>query len=246
MLGRGDTMNKDIKMFILIILLVTVFLILGNYIHRYSTMKKITLEDVYLKDKGKNYTILIEVDKKQLKLVDRENESIIKTYPIATGKPHSPTPLGTFKIVEKAQWGEGFGTRWMGLNVPWGKYGIHGTNKPGSIGGNLSAGCIRMRNQDVEELYSMVKHNTTVIIINGLYGPFGQGFRELKPGDRGADVLEVQKRLSLKGYYEGSLDGIYGEGMKASLIKYLRDKNISPTDKINYKIYSVLDIILME
>jgi hypothetical protein len=246
MLGRGDIMNKDIKMFILIILLVTVFLILGNYIHRYSTMKKLTLEDVYLKDKATNYTILIEVDKKQLKLVDRENESIIKTYPIATGKPSSPTPLGTFKIIEKGQWGEGFGTRWMGLNVPWGKYGIHGTNKPGSIGGNLSAGCIRMRNKDVEELYSMVNHNTIVIITNGLYGNFGQGFRELKPGDRGADVLEVQKRLAQRGYYEGSLDGIYGEGMKASLIRYLKDNNMTPTDKINYGVYSILDIILME
>lgn len=239
-------MNKNLAMFILIILLVTVFLILGNYIHRYSIMKKISFEDVYLKDKGNNYTILIEVDTKQLKLVDRENESIIRTYPIATGKPNSPTPLGTFKIVEKAQWGEGFGTRWMGLNVPWGTYGIHGTNKPGSIGGNLSAGCIRMRNKDVEELYSMVKNNTTVTIINGPYGPFGHGFRELRPGDRGADVLEVQHRLAQKGYYEGSLDGIYGEGMKAALIKYLKDNNIHLTDRINYKIYSALDIVLME
>lgn len=239
-------MNKNLGMFILIILLVAVLLILGNYIHRYSTMKKISLEDVYLKDKENNYTILIEVDKKQLKLVDRENESIIRTYPIATGKPSSPTPLGTFKIIEKAQWGEGFGTRWMGLNVPWGTYGIHGTNKPGSIGGNLSAGCIRMRNKDVEELYSMVKHNTIVTIINGPYGHFGQGFRELRPGDRGADVLEVQKRLAQRGYYEGSLDGIYGEGMKAALIRYLKENNISLTDKVNYKIYSVLDIILME
>ncbi|WP_353094108.1 L,D-transpeptidase family protein [Tissierella praeacuta] len=239
-------MNKDLGMFILIILLVTIFLILGSYMHRYSTMKKFSLEDVYLKSKSQNYTILIEVEKKQLKLVDRESESVIKTYPIATGRPNSPTPLGTFEIIEKAQWGEGFGTRWMGLNVPWGKYGIHGTNKPGSIGGNLSAGCIRMMNRDVEELYSMVENNTLVIISNGIYGPFGQGFRDLRPGDRGADVLEVQKRLAERGYYDGSLDGIYGEGMKSSLIKYLKDNDIMLTDRIDSKIYNVLDIILME
>lgn len=239
-------MNKDLGMFILIILLVTIFLILGSHIHRYSNMKKFGLEDVYLKGKSQNYIILIEVDRKQLKLIDRENESIVKTYPIATGRPNSPTPLGTFKIVEKAQWGEGFGTRWMGLNVPWGKYGIHGTNKPGSIGGNLSAGCVRMRNSDAEELYSMVEHNTLVVISNGIYGPFGQGFRELRPGDRGADVLEVQKRLAAKGYYDGTLDGIYGEGMKTSLIKYLKDNDIMLSDKIDYRIYNVLDIILME
>ncbi|MDR7857686.1 L,D-transpeptidase family protein [Tissierella sp.] len=239
-------MNKDTKLFILMVILILFFLVVGNYIYRYSTMKKISLEDVYLKDKKPNYTILIEVDMKRLTLIDNENETILKTYPIATGKPSSPTPLGTFKIVEKAKWGEGFGTRWMGINVPWGKYGIHGTNKPGSIGANLSAGCVRMRNQDVEELYSMVKHNTIVTISNGLYGPFGQGFRELRPGDRGADVLEVQKRLEQKGYYEGALDGIYGEGMKKSLITFLKDNNLEITDKISTKIFNSLDIFLME
>lgn len=239
-------MNKNGRMFILIILLVATFLIIGNSIHRCSFIKRINSEDVYLRNKDQKYTILVEVDTKQLKLVDRENENIVKTYPIATGKPSSPTPLGTFQIIEKGQWGEGFGTRWIGLNVPWGKYGIHGTNKPGSIGGNLSAGCIRMRNKDVEELYSMVNHDTIVIITNGLYGPLGQGFRDLRPGDRGADVLEVQKRLLQKGYYEGELDGIYGEGMKLSLIKYLRENNIELTDKVNQEVYKALDILIME
>lgn len=239
-------MSKKLYMSILIMLLVAIFLILGNLIYKISMKHRINLEDVYLKNKAGNYTILVEVHKKQLKLIDRENESIVKTYPIATGKPSSPTPLGTFKIIEKAQWGEGFGTRWLGLNVPWGKYGIHGTNRPESIGGNLSAGCVRMRNRDVEELYSMVGHNTTVVIVNGLYGPFGQGFRVIKPGDRGSDVLEVQKRLKQKGYYEGSLDGIYGEGMKSALIKFIKDNNLPLTDKISGEIYSKLDIILME
>ena len=92
----------------------------------------------------------------------------------------TPTPLGTFKIIEKAKWGGGFGSRWMGLDVPWGKYGIHGTNKPGSIGFNASAGCIRMRNKDVEELYNIVDYNTTVAIVGGDYGPFAHGFRNLR------------------------------------------------------------------
>lgn len=239
-------MLKDLKMFLLIIILVSILLIIGNIIEEYTLNSMHFYQDTYSKNKVNQYTILIEVDKKQLKLIDRENESIIKSYTIASGKPNSPTPLGTFKIIEKAKWGEGFGTRWMGLNVPWGKYGIHGTNNPSSIGGNLSAGCIRMRNSDVEELYSMVDHNTLVVITNGLYGPFGSGFRELRPGDRGADVLEVQKRLKKKGYYEGSLDGIYGEGMKAALISFLKDNNISLTDRITYNIYYYLDIILMD
>lgn len=208
--------------------------------------KRISSKDVYIKEKPQSYTVHIEVDRKQLKLIDRKNEEIVKSYPIATGKISSPTPLGTFKIVEKAKWGEGFGTRWMGINVPWGIYGIHGTNRPGSIGGNLSAGCIRMRNEDVEELYSLVDYNTLVLITNGIYGPMGQGYRELRPGDRGADVLEVQKRLKQNGYYDGGLDGIYGEGMKTALIKHLKDNNISLTDRITANIYESLGIVLME
>jgi lipoprotein-anchoring transpeptidase ErfK/SrfK len=35
-------------------------------------------------------------------------------------------------------------------------YGIHGTNRPNSIGRNVSHGCIRMRNHEVEELFKMV------------------------------------------------------------------------------------------
>ena len=193
-----------------------------------------------------NYTILIEVDLKKLSIIDRKDGSTLISFPIATGKTSSPTPLGSFIITEKAHWGEGFGSRWMGINVPWGNYGIHGTNKPGSIGSNLSAGCIRMRNSDVEQLYDLVKKGSSVVIINGIYGPFGNGFRTLRPGDRGSDVLEVQKRLLKKGFYKESLDGIYGENMKKGLIEFLKYNNIEPTDRINEKIYNQLDIFLMD
>lgn len=239
-------MNRNTYMIYFIFFLILFFLVSGNYIIKISMDKRISSKDVYIKEKPQSYTVHIEVDRKQLKLIDRKNEEIVKSYPIATGKVSSPTPLGTFKIVEKAKWGEGFGTRWMGINVPWGIYGIHGTNRPGSIGGNLSAGCIRMRNEDVEELYSLVDYNTLVLITNGIYGPMGQGYRELRPGDRGADVLEVQKRLKQNGYYDGGLDGIYGEGMKTALIKHLKDNNISLTDRITANIYESLGIVLME
>lgn len=230
---------------LLLFFLSIILIISGNYIHILQTRKSIDYLNTYVKTKNK-FTILIEVDKKQLSLVDRENESIVKTYPIATGKPGSPTPLGTFSVVEKAKWGEGFGTRWLGLDVPWGKYGIHGTNKPGSIGGNLSGGCVRMQNRNVEELYDYVEVGTLVIITNGPYGPFGYGFRNLRPGHRGSDVLEVQKKLSTKGYYEGTLDGIYGEGMKAALIKFLKDEKVPLTDEISSEIYKKMGIVLME
>jgi lipoprotein-anchoring transpeptidase ErfK/SrfK len=45
-----------------------------------------------------------------------------------------------------------------------GQYAIHGTNKPGSIGGFVSYGCIRMLNEDVLDLYSRVWIGTPVIV----------------------------------------------------------------------------------
>ncbi|PYU10291.1 MAG: hypothetical protein DMG29_17725, partial [Acidobacteria bacterium] len=52
------------------------------------------------------------------------------------------------------------GTRWLGLGQRG--YGIHGTNEPRSIGRNVSHGCIRMRNRDIEELFEMVRAGDVV------------------------------------------------------------------------------------
>jgi lipoprotein-anchoring transpeptidase ErfK/SrfK len=50
------------------------------------------------------------------------------------------------------------------LTLAGGEYAIHGTNVPGSIGGFVSYGCIRMFNQDVVDLYSRVSVGTTVVV----------------------------------------------------------------------------------
>jgi len=55
----------------------------------------------------------------------------------------------------------------MGLSIQKGYYGIHGTNNPSSIGGYVSNGCIRMHNQDVEELFPNVQIGTPVHIHSG-------------------------------------------------------------------------------
>lgn len=237
-------MNRH-RYIVVLLILITFFIIIGHYILSNGNIKKRHM-NVYFKSKNTNFIIHIEVDNKLLSLIDRESKQVLKKYPVATGKPSSPTPLGTYEIIDMGKWGEGFGSRWMGLNVPWGIYGIHGTNKPGSIGFNASAGCIRMRNNDIEDLYERVGVGTIVVITNGYYGPFGYGYRDLRPGDRGADVLEVQKRLASLGYYEGALDGVYGENMKKALIKFLNDKNLQLTDKVTKDIYESLGIILME
>lgn len=55
------------------------------------------------------------------------------------------------------------------------QYRIHGTNEPWSIGLNMSSGCIRMMNKDVEHLYERTKVGSSVIVI----GPDGKGRRKV-------------------------------------------------------------------
>lgn len=110
------------------------------------------------------YSITINTQAHSLTLY-RDNK-VFKTYRVAVGKPSTPTPKGTFKIVNRAiNPGGPFGSRWLGLNAPNGDYGIHGTNNPSSIGKSVSNGCIRMYNNQVIELSNLVPIGTTVKIV---------------------------------------------------------------------------------
>lgn len=92
-------------------------------------------------------------------------KQLVKVYPVAVGKPSTPTPTGDYKIITKILSPGGvLGTRWMGLDIPGGNYGIHGTNNPSSIGTAASLGCIRMYNHDIEELFPQVTIGTPVHI----------------------------------------------------------------------------------
>src|SRR3954453_7089900 len=50
------------------------------------------------------------------------------------------------------------------LTLSGGEYAIHGTNRPDSIGGFVSSGCIRMYNQDVMDLFQRVSVGTPVVV----------------------------------------------------------------------------------
>ena len=110
---------------------------------------------------------------------------LVRTFPVATGQPAWPTPLGHFEIVVKQvnpwwypptqdSWAAGakpvppgpgnpLGTRWMGLSAPG--VGIHGTSEPWSIGHSESHGCIRMQIPSAEWLYTHVRIGTPVFIV---------------------------------------------------------------------------------
>ena len=197
-------------------------------------------------DSNKNHAILVDLTEERLYLIDTKKNVILKRYSIASGKLETPSPIGTWKVVGMAKWSGGVGTRWIGLNVPWGKFGIHGTNKPGTIGSEASHGCIRMFNKDIEELYEYVKYGMIVTIYAGPDGAFEKGLITLKPGDRGAAVLEVQRKMKEKGYYPGDLDGIYGEGMKQYVLKFREDNNLTTSHNIDHEFYEKLGIRLAD
>jgi len=139
-----------------------------------------------------------------------------KTYPVAIGKSSTPTPLGNWTIVSKAvNPGGPFGVRWMRLSVPWGGYGIHGTNNPKSIGRAVSHGCIRLHNEDVIEIYDKTPVGTLVSIIGRAYSG-----RILQKGDRGSDVRFVQSILKELGYYKYKLDSYFGQKTEEAVIAF--------------------------
>lgn len=193
-----------------------------------------TLNETSVPKNTKGFYIHINLD--ELKMYIYKNGQFVKSYPVSGGKPNTPSPVGTWKIINKDTWGEGFGGAWLGFNVPWGKYGIHGTIYPWFIGkSNSSKGCIRMNNKDVADLYKLVPHGTTVNIVHS-----SRVFRVLKSGDVGSDVLEVQKCLKGLGYYNGYPDGVFGNGLANGIRKFQKDNKLWVSGTITKKTYTLL------
>lgn len=120
----------------------------------------------------------ILVDKSQDTLILKSDDEIIKTYIVSTGKDNS-TPTGNFKITSKLinpAWFKAgavvpagspeniLGSRWLGFDLAG--YGIHGTTEPQSLGKQVTQGCVRMSNSEVEELYTIVPQGTEVTIVD--------------------------------------------------------------------------------
>jgi lipoprotein-anchoring transpeptidase ErfK/SrfK len=119
--------------------------------------------------------IVVSLQDRKLALL--EDGEVKKIYPVAVGRPSSPSPVGTFTIERRVKNptyshdgisvppgpGNPVGTRWMGLSIHG--YGIHGTNEPKSIGKASSHGCIRLAKADLEELYPLVAVGDTVRLV---------------------------------------------------------------------------------
>lgn len=154
--------------------------------------------------------VRLVVDMDQRTLTVLAGQEVVGVYPVAIGKWQTPTPIGEWKIIDKDyNWGGPFGPRWMGLDISWGRYGIHGTNNPGSISYETSLGCLRMFDDDVLQIFDLVKVGTQVDII-GPPHETNLWQRELDTESVGPDVVYAQLALKKKGFYPYRCDGIFG------------------------------------
>jgi lipoprotein-anchoring transpeptidase ErfK/SrfK len=130
-------------------------------------------------------TIVVETSERKLHLVLANGE--VLTYPVGVGKS-GKSWAGTGSIAGKFIRPPWSPPRRLKLEKPWtpdyipggssqnpmgaaamtlnvDQYAIHGTNDPGSIGGFVSFGCIRMHNRDILDLYKRVKIGTRVVVL---------------------------------------------------------------------------------
>src|SRR5579864_9390152 len=122
----------------------------------------------------KQRVVLVSIPDRKLAVL--EDGNVLASFPVAVGAAVSPSPTGEFVIVNRvanpAYYHDGVvmaagqdnpvGPRWLGLNLKG--YGVHGTNAPKSVGHATSHGCIRLRNRDVEKLYTMLRVGDVVEI----------------------------------------------------------------------------------
>ena len=152
-------------------LLVAVALVLAS-----SAMAADHAESAKSDSKSQDVTrqIVVSIPDRKLALV--EDDKIVAVYEIAVGKNVTPSPSGSFQIINLVEnptyYRKGkvippgpenpVGNRWIGLSQKG--YGIHGTNAPKSIGQAASHGCIRMAKADIEDLFNRVRTGDVVII----------------------------------------------------------------------------------
>lgn len=180
----------------------------------------------------------------QRRLYVMKGQEIQNEFLVGIGKEQTPTPIGEWVIKDKSSnWGGGFGPFWLGLNVPWGRFGIHGTNRPNSVGKETSHGCLRLLNTDIEHLYKMISVGTRVKIEGPILGFDGWKLKTLVRGHKGTLVSLVQNRLYWAGYYKGGIDGIFGQELEKAIIHFQKDYRLEATGQIQFPEYLQLGLV---
>ena len=111
--------------------------------------------------------VVVSIPDRKLAVI--ENSEVVQVFAVAVGAPATPSPVGTFTVVNRVAnptyYHPGtvvapgpnnpLGTRWIGLSQKG--YGIHGTDNQASVGFAKSHGCIRLRTADIERLFERLR-----------------------------------------------------------------------------------------
>jgi lipoprotein-anchoring transpeptidase ErfK/SrfK len=129
------------------------------------------------------YPMRLELNLAKRRVTLYQNDQVFKSYPVAVGKAGWGTPTGNFAVKTKYRnppWQNPFkgyvvpggdpenplGRRWMGFWTDGKNWiGFHGTPNRESVGTAASHGCVRMYNEDIEELFELVAIDTPVKVI---------------------------------------------------------------------------------
>jgi len=173
--------------------------------------------------------IVVNIAEMRLFVFSHDRSQIVTTFPIGIGDEGKETPVGTFTVIEKIRnpaWNVPASIRKErpdlpavvppGPDNPMGSHAlrlskptvlIHGTNRPWGIGARVSHGCIRLYQEDIAQLFEMIRRGTPVAIVN-------QPVKAAAIGDR--VYLQVQD-------YEDGRD-LYGEALKVLEAKNLTNR----------------------
>jgi lipoprotein-anchoring transpeptidase ErfK/SrfK len=125
----------------------------------------------------------LEIDVSSRQLTLYRGDRAVRVYPVAVGREGWQTPVGDFEVremIHNPAWMNPFtqqvtpggdpenplGRYWIGFwtdGTNW--VGMHGTPNPESVGRAASHGCIRLYNEDIQELFSQVQVGTPVIVV---------------------------------------------------------------------------------
>lgn len=178
---------------------------------------EVTIPELRLLPDAPQRGIVINLSEMRLYHYREGAAAAAETYAIGIGRDGRGTPTGDTSIIRKAEhpaWyppasiraekpelpsmvppGEDnpLGTR--ALYLGWPAYLIHGTSMPYGVGRRVSAGCIRMYNQDVERLYEVVPVGTAVTVLDQevklAWLEDGELYVEVNPSQQQADQIEV-------------------------------------------------------
>lgn len=122
--------------------------------------------------------VIVNKSKNEMALIDDNRVQTIVS--VGTGKTKELTPEGLFTVVVKAKYpyyrkgsiasgdpANPLGARWIGFdaNGTDGRiFGIHGTNRPESIGKYVSEGCIRSQNEVITTLFPLIPLGTKILV----------------------------------------------------------------------------------